>query len=151
MRKITTSLAIVGFAYIQSASAGIIHSNFEGTNLQAGLHEDLPILKSHHTKALLENLKPEDTLNKDYCGELNAQHRVTEDQQLQHKGACDCRPNKWGCDSFQQHKPHSRHIEETKQSVTATVIPVQEFVTEVTQNTTSDICSASAAYRKRHD
>jgi len=70
-------------------------------------------------------------MNKDYCDELSAQHRLAEDQQLQHKENCDCKPNKWGCDSFDNHKPHARHIEESKQAVQATIIPVQEYITEI--------------------
>jgi hypothetical protein len=113
--------------------------------------DDMPVLKGPiFENKLLKAVDPEDSMHRDFCDELTTQHRL-DDQQLQHKQKCDCKPNKWGCDSMEGHKPHQRHIEETKKAVQSTVIPVQQYITEVTQNTTSDLCHASAAVRARHD
>lgn len=81
--------------------------------------------------------------------QLEAQKAV-ETKQYMNSEYCDCLPKRWGCEAHNG-KPSSRHIEETKQAVQQTVIPTQAYITVQNQNITSNECSASAAWRKRHD
>lgn len=113
---------------------------------------DQPILREHGVQQVLKEEAPEDSISKDHCDGLNSFEKHDEyGAHNQHRENCDCRINNWGCDAEGAHKPGARHIEESRASVTTTVVPVQTLITNTTQTVDGDVCSVSLGKRERQD
>eukprot|EP00347_Sterkiella_histriomuscorum_P023021 403336259 len=170
MKKFTATLAIVGTVIIQRAEASArlgSHNLPESQQLRTdssvlfdhnvrsdeaiGLFQDQqPILRQNQVPIILGEELPEDTQHRDNCDGLDSFHRF--DQHQEHRvNDCDCAIDDWGCDSHSTHRPGQRHIVENRQSVVATVVPVQTVVTNTTQDITGDACHASFGKRQRDD